>query len=105
MSQNISNPPPVCCPVCGSREAVPVRKNYDAGLGCLGLLLFSWWGLLLGLLGGNDIEMYCQNCGYRWRPQGRGCLAGCLDVAAAIVAALMILFLILLFLVFLTGGV
>ena len=71
------------CPNCGSHLVVPVRKNYDGGLGCLGLILFGWWGLLLGLLGGGDIEMYCQHCGARWSPQGRGC--GCIG---ALVSAL-----------------
>ena len=77
----------VTCPNCGSHLVVPVRKNYDGGLGCLGLILFGWWGLLLGLLGGGDIEMYCQHCGARWSPQGRGC--GCLGV---IISALITLF-------------
>ncbi len=81
------------CPNCGSRLVVPVRKNYDGGLGCLGLILFGWWGLLLGLLGGGDIEMYCQHCGARWTPQGRGC--GCLGTIISAVFALFIFLVIL----------
>ena len=90
----------VCCPNCGSRMVVPIRKNYDGGLGCLGLLLFGWWGLLLGLLGSGDIEMYCQHCGARWDPKGQGC--GCLG---AILSASILLFslILLLALIFLIG--
>ena len=82
------SPPPVHCPACGGSRVGPVRKNFDGGLGCLGLILFGWMGLLLGLLGGSDIEMYCQNCGHRWDPQGRGCFSGCFTLAAVIIAAL-----------------
>ena len=81
--------PPVQCPVCSSRQVAPVRKNFDGGLGCLGLILFGWVGLLLGLLGGSDIEMYCQNCGYRWSPQGRGCFPACGTIAAVILILLL----------------
>ena len=87
----------VTCPNCGSRLVVPVRKNYDGGLGCLGLILFGWWGLLLGLLGGGEIEMFCSHCGHRWSPgsSGCGCLAGCiaLIVSLIIVVAAIVLFL------------
>lgn len=89
----------VLCPYCASSQISPVRKNYDGGLGCLGLILFGWWGLLLGLLGGGDIEMVCHNCGSRWTPGRSGCISGCLSsILAAIVLtgiAAAILFLIL----------
>ena len=60
-------PPRVRCPRCGSVELDTVRREYDPGCGCLGLLLFSWWGLLLGFLGGGDVETVCRNCGLRWK--------------------------------------
>lgn len=70
----------VRCPQCGSTQIAPVRKDYDMGCGCLGLILFGWIGLLLGLLGGGDVEMVCANCGARWEPgrhnrSSSGCLA------------------------------
>ena len=73
----------VRCPECGSSQIAPVRKNYDMGCGCLGLLLFGWIGLLLGLLGAGDVEMVCANCGARWEPgrhneNSSGCLASLL---------------------------
>ena len=88
----------VLCPYCASDQISPVRKNYDGGLGCLGLLLFGWWGLLLGLLGGGDVEMVCHNCGARWNPRGPGCFSGCLTVLAAIIAAAAVIVVIILLL-------
>ena len=76
--------PRVCCPKCGSTELDTVRKVFDPGCGCLGLLLFGWIGLLLGLLGANDVEVVCRNCGCRWSPGHRGgsCLLTLLAFAA-----------------------
>lgn len=68
------------CPRCGSEEIMPVRRVYDAGLGCLGLVLVGWVGLLAGLLGGGSVDLCCMNCGYQWRPglwRGTSC-GGCL---------------------------
>lgn len=64
------------CPRCGSPDLDAVRRGFDPGCGCLGMLLWGWWGLLLGLLGAGDIEIVCRNCGCRWRPGsgGRGCM-------------------------------
>ena len=88
----------VLCPYCASDQISPVRKNYDGGLGCLGLILFGWWGLLLGLLGGGDVEMVCHNCGARWNPRGTGCFSGCFTVLAAIIAAAAVIAVIILLL-------
>ena len=73
------------CPKCGSPDVEAVRKLFDPGCGCLGMLLLGWYGLLLGLLGANDIEIVCRNCGYRWTPGPRGgsCLLTVLAAAAA----------------------
>ncbi len=64
--------PPRCCPRCGSTDLTVIRKDFDPGCGCLGLLLFSWWGLLLGFLGADE-RIVCRNCGAEWR-RSRGCL-------------------------------
>ena len=64
--------PPHCCPRCGSTDIVVIRKDFDPGCGCLGLLLFSWWGLLLGFLGADE-RIVCRSCGAQWR-RSRGCL-------------------------------
>ena len=88
----------VTCPNCGSHLVMPVRKNYDSGLGCLGLILFGWWGLLLGLLGGGQIKMYCSHCGHRWSPGGNGCgcLTGCLGMIVGVIIVAIVIFLFLL---------
>ena len=65
-------PPPGRCPRCGSTDIVVIRKDFDPGCGCLGLLLFSWWGLLLGFLGADE-RIVCRSCGAEWR-RSRGCL-------------------------------
>ncbi|MPM51697.1 hypothetical protein SDC9_98448 [bioreactor metagenome] len=83
------------CPRCGSRHVAVLRKTYNPGCGCLGLLLFGWWGLLLGLLGFDDVEMICTKCGARW-PAGRpeqiqtGC-GGCLTLLLAVLVLLVFL--------------
>ena len=69
-ARQYGNEPPVRCPACGSTQISAVRRNYDSGCGCLSLLLFGWVGLLLGLLGADDVEMVCNQCGARW-PAGR----------------------------------
>ena len=79
MAEQNQNEKTVCCPYCASTQVAPVERSYDGGLGCLGLILFGWWGLLLGLLGGGT-DMYCMNCGRRWKPHGKGCLAGCVSL-------------------------
>ena len=72
---------PVRCPMCGSTQVTAVRRGYDPGCGCLGVLLFSWIGLLLGFLNADRVDLVCSRCGARWEPgsdkQRQGPLAGC----------------------------
>lgn len=84
--------PRECCPNCGSTDLSVCNGSYSTGCGCLGLLLFGWWGLLLGLLGLDNKELICKHCGSRW-PIGRPNQArrgGCMSVLllAVIIAAL-----------------
>ena len=58
------------CPVCGSTDLVLTNGSYSTGCGCIGLLLFGWIGLLLGLLGLGNYELVCKHCGSRW-PVGK----------------------------------
>ena len=58
------------CPVCNSTDLVLTNGSYSCGCGCLGLLLFGWIGLLLGLLGLGNYELVCKHCGCRW-PVGK----------------------------------
>ena len=80
MEQQNQNSRQVCCPYCASTQIAPVDRSYDGGLGCLGLILFGWWGLLLGLLGAGRTDLYCMNCGRRWNPHGKGCIGGCISL-------------------------
>ena len=85
------------CPVCNSTDLVLTNGTYSTGCGCLGLLLFGWIGLLLGLLGLGNYELVCKHCGSRWpvgkphqaerRGSGIGCLI-LLIIIAILVAAL-----------------
>lgn len=84
-------PPRVRCPRCGSVELDTVRRDYDPGCGCLGLLLFSWWGLLLGFLGGGDVETVCRNCGLRWKTGHIGTRSSCLLLILVLAAAAFLL--------------
>ena len=70
---------PLRCPLCGGTHIRAVPRIYSPGCGCLGLLLFSWVGLLLGLLGAGGVDMVCADCGARWPAgnpgaAGRGCM-------------------------------
>ena len=78
------------CPNCGSTDLVFTNGSYSVGCGCLGLLLFGWIGLLLGLLGMDNYELVCKHCGSRWpvgKPhqarKGTGC--GCLFILLIII--------------------
>lgn len=57
----------VRCPICNSNEYTTEQEVFNPGCGCLGALLFGWWGLLLGLLG-NNTNIVCLNCGHKWKP-------------------------------------
>ena len=57
----------VRCPVCGSPEISAVQSTYNPGCGCLGMLIFGWIGLLLGLLGAGKVELVCRHCGAVWK--------------------------------------
>jgi DNA-directed RNA polymerase subunit RPC12/RpoP len=75
---------PARCPNCGSTQLLAAKKSFDPGWGCLGALLFGWWGLLLGLLGCGEVELTCVKCGHTFAPGGKaragsGCgCGGCL---------------------------
>ncbi len=76
-SSEKENSPEPHCPICGSSSISAVRKGYDPGCGCLGLLLFSWLGLLLGLIGAGEIDHVCNNCGATWPAERRNPGSGC----------------------------
>lgn len=82
----------VCCPNCGSQDISAVRRNYSPGCGCLGLLLFGWIGLLMGLLGAGKVDLVCRNCGTQWEagnPQNRRS-TGCFTLLLIIIVILLL---------------
>ena len=80
------------CPNCGSPRFLLIRKGYRPGLGCLGVLLFNWIGLLLGFLGSDDLDRVCLDCGHR-EPLTRtaGCGSCCLFFVLVIVLLLLMM--------------
>jgi hypothetical protein len=56
----------VCCPKCGCTSITPAKKGFEAGTGCLGLLLFGPLGLLCGLCSANQMYSVCMKCGHKW---------------------------------------
>lgn len=66
------------CPKCGYEycqiinETQTTGKDFSAGKGCIGYLLFGWIGLLCGLCGEGQktkTRQYwiCGNCGHKWK--------------------------------------
>ena len=94
----VENEAPVRCPMCGSTQVTAVRRGYDPGCGCLGVLLFSWIGLLLGFLNADRVDLVCNRCGARWEPgnaehrQGPLTTCGCLLVILLVLALLSLFF-------------
>jgi len=44
------------------------QKGFGLGKAAVGALLLGPVGLLGGMLGRKKIELVCQACGYRWKP-------------------------------------
>ncbi len=79
------------CPRCGSHHVMVYvgRTGYSPGCGCLGLLLFGWLGLLLGLLGMHDkVTLVCSDCGYSETVHEKS--TGCCGVIVLILLILLI---------------
>ena len=66
------------CPKCGSQncgiinEITTKGKDFSAGQGCLGALIFGPIGVLCGLCGQkkrniNKNYWVCNNCGKKWK--------------------------------------
>ena len=79
------------CPKCGSHRFILIRKGYRPVLGCLGVLLFNWIGLLLGFLGSDDLDRVCLDCGHREPLTKTGCGTCCLFFVLMIVLLLLMM--------------
>ncbi len=79
------------CPKCGSPNLSTTSSSYSTPLGCLGALLFGWWGLLAGLLGGKTVKIVCLECGHAWPPPGHADSGACgCAILIVIVIAVMV---------------
>ncbi|MDD2479396.1 MAG: hypothetical protein PHS31_05855 [Victivallaceae bacterium] len=80
------------CSACGSSEVTVNSRKYNPVVGCLGFLLFSWWGLLLGLFF-NDLQASCNECGHRepLNTQSSSC-CGCLVLLFLLAIVFMLFF-------------
>lgn len=58
----------VKCPKCGSKFMTVGQKGFGLGKAAAGGFLLGPVGLLGGLIGRKKIELVCQSCGKKWKP-------------------------------------
>lgn len=56
------------CPKCESMNIAPSQKGFGLGKAAVGGLLLGPVGLLGGMIGRKKVEMVCQACGNKWKP-------------------------------------
>ena len=54
------------CPFCGSERVYARKRGYSWLIGCLGVLVLSLFGLLLGFIGRDKLRYHCNDCGQEW---------------------------------------
>ena len=57
------------CPSCGSMNISSGVKGFGLGKAAVGAVLLGPVGLLGGMMGRKKVELNCQACGTRWKPQ------------------------------------
>ncbi|WP_159467781.1 hypothetical protein [Dyadobacter sp. 3J3] len=62
-------PDPIKCPKCSSTQISSQQKGYSTGKAAAGVILTGGVGLLAGLHGSSDINVFCLNCGNKWNPK------------------------------------
>lgn len=55
-----------CCPRCRSDRISTRRKGFSWGWAIAGFFLIPGFGILLGLIGRNDLRCRCQLCHHKW---------------------------------------
>lgn len=55
-----------CCPRCRSDRISTQRKGFSWGWAIAGFFLIPGFGILLGLIGRNNLHCRCQLCGHKW---------------------------------------
>ena len=56
------------CPKCNSMNISTGKKGFGLGKAAGGLILLGPVGLLGGMIGRKKIELVCQACGKKWKP-------------------------------------
>jgi DNA-directed RNA polymerase subunit RPC12/RpoP len=59
------------CPVCNSMNFSTGQKGFGLGKAAAGAILLGPVGLLGGMFGRKKIELVCQACGHKWKPDPR----------------------------------
>jgi len=57
------------CPKCGSMNIGTGQQGFGLGKAAAGLVLLGPVGLFGGMIGRKKIELVCQNCGKKWKPE------------------------------------
>ena len=56
------------CPKCNSMNISSGQKGFGLGKAAIGGILLGPVGLLGGMFGRKTIELVCQSCGHKWKP-------------------------------------
>ena len=56
------------CPKCGSMSISIGQKGFGLGKSVAGAVLLGPIGLLGGVMGRKKLEITCQSCGKKWKP-------------------------------------
>jgi hypothetical protein len=56
------------CPRCGSMDFSFGQKGFGLGKAAAGAILLGPIGLVGGLIGRKDVELFCTSCNNKWKP-------------------------------------
>lgn len=83
----------ITCPKCGSFNLVEHQRGFSNSNAIAGAAVLGTAGLAAGMIGKNDIELTCLDCGHQfllkdylleknyWHDVGKGCLLLVLQIA------------------------
>jgi len=57
------------CPKCNSMNISSGKQGFGLGKATVGAILLGPVGLLGGIIGRKKIELLCQDCGNKWKPE------------------------------------
>ena len=57
----------VRCPRCGSIAVESEKQGYNFDYGCLGYIIFGFWGWVFGMMRDKGkVKHVCHRCGHSW---------------------------------------